>query len=294
MAMTAPFHGVYAAMVTPFTDDGTGISEARLRAYSDFLIERGIDGLFILGTTGEWPLLSETERTSAAGIVAGQARGRVAVIAHVGAHATDVAVRLATAALESGVDAVSLVSPPFFPLDEDALFDHFTRVARAVSGLPVFLYNIPEFAGNDISARLLQRVARAADNVIGMKYSGDDLTRLREYRRAMGGSFSLFNGNDSLALPALHEGADGLVSGNASAFPELLVALHSSFRQGKLADAARRQQALDDFISARDSHCELSSFKALLGLRGIPVGDVRPPLKRVSPEARDALRRLLP
>lgn len=281
-------------MVTPFTDDGTGISEARLRAYSDFLIERGVEGLFILGTTGEWPLLSETERTSAAGIVAEQARGRVSVIAHVGAHGTGQAIRLATAAREVGVNAVSLVSPPFFPLDDDALFDHFTRVARSVSGLPVFLYNIPEFAGNDISAELLRRVARAADNVVGMKYSGDNLARLREYRRTMGGGFSLFNGNDSLALPALHEGADGLVSGNASAFPELLVALHSSFRQGQLADAARRQQALDDFIAARDSHCELSSFKALLGLRGIPVGDVRPPLSRVSPEARDALRRLLP
>lgn len=294
MGSSALFRGVFPALVTPFTDDGTAISEARLRAYSDFLIDRGVDGLFALGTTGEWPLLSEAERAAGARIVAEQARGRVPVIAHVGAHATGQAARLAAGAREAGVDAVSLVSPPFFPLDDDALFDHFTSVARAAAGLPVFLYNIPEYAGNDISAQLLLRVARAADNVVGMKYSGDSLTLFREYRRAMGAGFSLFNGNDSMALPALHEGADGLVSGNASALPELMVSLYAAFREGQFAEAAGRQRKLDDFIAARDSRFELSSFKALLGLRGIPVGDVRPPLRRLAPENREGLRRLLP
>jgi 4-hydroxy-tetrahydrodipicolinate synthase len=294
MAASTPFRGVFPALVTPFTDDGTAISEERLRGYCDFLIESGVSGLFALGTTGEWPLLTEAERAAGARIVAEQARGRVPVIAHVGAHATGQAARLAAGAREAGVDAVSLVSPPFFPLDDDALFDHFTSVARTVAGLPVFLYNIPEYAGNDISAQLFLRVAKAVDNVVGMKYSGDSLPLFREYRRAMGAGFSLFNGNDSLALPALHEGADGLVSGNASAFPELLVALHAAFRQGKLQEAALRQQELDGFISARDSRFELSSFKALLGLRGIPVGDVRPPLRQLGAEGREGLRRLLP
>lgn len=288
------FRGVFAAMVTPFADDGRSISEPRLRAYCDFLIERGVSGLFAFGTTGEWPLLAESERTAGARIVVEQARGRVPVIAHVGAHDTAQAIRLALAAREAGVDAVSLLSPPFFPLDDDALCDHFTSVARAVAGLPVFLYNIPEYAGNDISPRLFLRVAGQADNVVGMKFSGDSLTRTREYRRAMGTAFSLFNGNDSLALPALHEGADGLVSGNASARPELLVSLYAAFREGRHGEAAGKQRELDDFIAGRDDRCELSSFKAMLALRGIPVGDVRFPLKHLGAEGREALRRLLP
>jgi len=294
MAHTPLFHGPFAAMVTPFTDDGAAISEARLRAYCDFLIDKGISGLFAFGTTGEWTLLSEAERADGARILAQQARRRVPVIVHAGAHATGQAVRLAMGAREAGADAVSLISPPFFPLDDAALFDHFTTVARAVAGFPVFLYNIPEFAGNDLSPALLLRVAKQADNVIGLKYSGNSLNRFREYRRTVGSGFSLFNGNDSLALPALHEGADGLVSGNASARPELLAALYALFRDSRYREAAEKQRELDDFIAARDSSCELSSFKALLAHRGVPVGDVRPPLKRLSAEGRAALRRHLP
>jgi 4-hydroxy-tetrahydrodipicolinate synthase len=294
MAQTPSFRGPFAAMVTPFSDDGAAVSEERLRSYCDFLIDRGVSGLFAFGTTGEWTLLSESERTAAARVLAQQAHGRVPLIVHAGAHATEQAVRLATGAREAGADAVSLISPPFFPLDDAALFDHFTTIARGVAGFPVFLYNIPEYAGNDISPGLLLRVARGADNVIGLKYSGDSLTRFREYRRTMGADFCLFNGNDSLALPALHEGADGLVSGNASARPDLLAALYALFRDGRYREAADKQRELDDFIAARDASCELSSFKALLALRGVPVGDVRPPLKRLSVEARSALGRLLP
>ena len=114
----------------------------------------GISGLFAFGTTGEWPLLTEAEHTAGARVLAQQARGRVPVIVHAGAHGTEQAVRLALGAREAGADAVSLISPPFFPLDEEALLRHFTAVARAVAGFPVFLYNIPEYAGNDLSPAL--------------------------------------------------------------------------------------------------------------------------------------------
>jgi len=294
MGSAPPVRGVIAAMVTPFTDAGLALSETRLRAYCDFLIDQGVNGLFAFGTTGEWPLLAESERISGSAIIVQQVRKRVPVIAHVGAHRTEQAIRLAAEAGAAGVDAVSIISPPFFPLDDDALVDHFTAVARAVAGLPVFLYNIPELAGNDLSPRLFLRVAEKAGNVIGLKHSGDSLTRIREYRRALGADFRLLNGNDSLALPALHEGADGLVSGNASARPELLASLYARFREGRHEEAAQLQRVLDDFIAGQDSRCELSSLKALLALRGIPVGDVRLPLKRLGAGGREALRRFLP
>jgi 4-hydroxy-tetrahydrodipicolinate synthase len=294
MASTAPFRGVFAAMVTPFTDDGRALSETRLRAYCDFLIAARVDGLFAFGTTGEWPLLAESERLFGTRIVLQQAGRRVPVIVHAGAHATEAAVRMAVGAREAGADAVSLISPPFFPLDDAALLDHFTSVARAVAGFPVFLYNIPELAGNDLSPDLVLRITRKAENVTGLKYSGDSLGRFREYRRVLGSGFSLFNGNDGLALPALHEGADGLVSGNASARPELLAALYSLYHEGRYREAAGKQGELDDFIAARDPRCELSSLKALLAHRGVPAGDVRAPLKRVNEEGRAALKRLVP
>ena len=218
-----------------------------------------------------------------------QAAGRVPVIVHAGAHGTAQAIRLARAAREAGAAAASLISPPFYPLDPEALLAHFAAVARAVPGFPVFLYNLPEYAGNDITPGLLLRVARQADNVIGLKYSGDSLERFAEYRRVMGPDFSLFSGNDSLALAALGEGADGLVSGNASARPELLVTLFSLFREGRRDEAAAKQAELDRFIAGREGASELSFFKALLALRGVPVGEVRPPLARLGAEGRAAL-----
>jgi dihydrodipicolinate synthase/N-acetylneuraminate lyase len=108
----------------------------------------------------------------------------------------------------------------------------------------------------------------------------------------MGESFSLFNGNDSLALPALHEGADGLVSGNAAAYPELLVALYGLFRQGRFAEAREKQAELDAFIAGRDEVRELASLKAILGFRGVPAGEVRAPLGRLDLAGREALRGL--
>jgi dihydrodipicolinate synthase/N-acetylneuraminate lyase len=291
--MSARFRGLFAAMVTPFSDDGGQVSEPRLAAYCEFLIAQGVDGLFAFGTTGEWPLLSEEERIGGARALVRQAAGRVPVIVHAGAHGTAQAIRLARAAREAGAAAASLISPPFYPLDQEALLEHFTAVARAVPGFPVFLYNITEYAGNDIVPELLLRVAGKSDNVIGLKYSGDSLERFSEYRRVMGPDFSLFNGNDGLALRALAEGADGLVSGNASARPELLVSLYAVFKEGDHATAAGKQRELDEFIAGRAGASELSFFKALLALRGVPVGDVRPPLARLGAEGRAALRRWL-
>ncbi|OHD75304.1 MAG: hypothetical protein A2V99_00080 [Spirochaetes bacterium RBG_16_67_19] len=148
--MSAVFHGPYAAMVTPF-DEGAELSEPRLAAYCEFLIGQGIGGLFAFGTTGEWPLLAEEERAGGARALVKQAAGRVPVIVHAGAHGTAQAIRLARAAREAGAAAASLISPPFYPLDPEALQEHFVAVARAVPGFPLFLYNLPEYAGNDIT-----------------------------------------------------------------------------------------------------------------------------------------------
>jgi len=291
--VSARFGGVFAAMLTPYSDDGAELSEQRLGAYCDFLVERGVDGLFAFGTTGEWPLLSEQERLAGARALVARAAGRVPVIVHAGAHGTAQAARLARAAREAGAAAASLISPPFYPLGEEALAAHFAAVARAVPDLPVFLYNIPEYAGNDITPGVLAAAARQADNVVGLKYSGGSLERLAAYRRLMGPGFCLFNGNDSLALRALEAGADGLVSGNASARPELPVRLHAAFRAGRRQEAAAAQAELDRFIAGREESSELSFFKALLALRGVRAGEVRPPLARLGEQGRETLRRWL-
>lgn len=276
--------GVFAAMVTPFSDDGSRISIERLKNYVEFLISRGISGLFALGTTGEWPLLSIEERRLATETLAHAINGRVPLIVHCGANSTDVASGLARHARGLGVAAVSIIAPGFYPLDDDALVDHFTAVARSVPDVPVFLYNIPSLTLNDITPATVLRAASLNPNIIGIKYSGDDTLRFRSYRRRLGRDFSLFCGNDSMASTWLGEGADGLVSGNASAYPEMLVRLYSAFRRGGEAAASEPQAELDEIIENRDEGRELSLFKHSLAFRGVPVGNVRPPLRRLMVE----------
>jgi dihydrodipicolinate synthase/N-acetylneuraminate lyase len=302
------FWGVYAAMLSPF-ETATAASEAvangalfleGLESYSRFLMGKGVDGLFPFGTTGEWVHLDEEERTRGAAVVVEAARtynessGRdVKVIIHAGAHTTAEACRLCAHAKSVGADGASIIAPPYYTLDDDALFGHFTAVAKSAPGFPVFIYSIPGMTRSDISPALLSRIRRASDNVAGIKYSGSSILRFREYRRVMGGSFALFIGDDNLALPALLEGADGIVSGNASAVPELLVGLYRHFSQGDHVAAAAAQTELDAYVCSMDESAELSCFKDILALRGVPVGDVRPPLKQLSPAKRAVMADLV-
>jgi len=283
--------GVFAAMVTPFSDDGSRISVERLEGYVEFLISRKVSGLFALGTTGEWPLLSVEERRLACETLVRSVGGRVPLIVHCGANSTEVASELARHARGLGVAAISIIAPGFYPHDDDALVDHFTAVARSAPDTPVFLYNIPSLTLNDITPETALRAASLNPNIIGIKYSGDDTVRFHSYRRRLGPDFSLFCGNDSMASAWLGEGADGLVSGNASAFPEMLVRLYAAFRRGDGAAGLEGQAELDEIIANRDESRELSLFKHSLAFRGVEVGDVRPPLRRLTADGLPACER---
>jgi len=287
------FQGVFPAMITPFTDDGREIAPQRLKRYCEFLIGRGAGGLFPFGTTGEWPFLSLEERKKGLEIVLAASGGRVPVLAHAGGHTTDQTVELAAHAREAGAAGISVISPPFYPLDEQGLYEYFLAVAGTVPDLPVFLYNLPSHTGKDISPRLLERIARGAENVVGIKYSGESLIQFREYRRRMGREFRVFIGCDALILPSLLEGGDGIVSGKGSAFVDLVAGIYAAFKGRRLEEAARLQEALDQVQGCVDQGAELSSFKEMLRLRGVEVGEVRGPLRRLSVEGRAALRERL-
>lgn len=291
--MLMNFSGIYSAIVTPFNDAGTEISIKRMQQYCNFLLEQPIDGLFAFGTTGEWPLLTGEERIIGMEAVLSIVEHKIPVIVHVGAYTTEQAIHLSRCAEKSGANAVSVICPPFYPLDDQALLEHFVAIAKAIPETPVFIYNLPSFTGNDVLPELLLKIAKNATNVIGVKYSGDNLMRFRKYRRTMGKDFLIFGGDDGMILPYLHEEANGFVSGNAAAVPEVVCRLYREFRQGKFKKASAMQEALDEFIRVRDSTSVLSTFKAILRIRGIPVGDVRMPLKRLSTKGIQELKKKL-
>jgi len=278
-----PVTGLVAAMLTPLGPRGREVDAAAVAPYVQWLRQRGVDAVFVGGTTGEGPLLTPEERRHLLeGVVAAARPAGLAVVAHVGDATTAGARVLAEHAARVGADAVAAVTPWYFAVDEEALVDHFAEVAAAAGDVPFLLYHLPGAARNRVTPGLIAALAPRAANLAGVKDSGGDLAGLRALaaagRAACPRGFTVFCGGDAIALGALAAGADGIVSGNASTVPEPFAELLRAFRAGDTAGARLAQDRIDAVRRALGDGLDLGLFKAALEARGVRVGQPRPPL----------------
>jgi dihydrodipicolinate synthase/N-acetylneuraminate lyase len=278
--------GVIVPLLTPFRDDA--LDRDALAGLIDFLIEREVAGLFPLGTTGEGPLMTIGERQQVAEWAVACAAGRVPVIIHTGSIGTAETFALTRHARDAGADAAAVIPPYFYKLPDQAIFDHFAAVAGAVPDFPIYLYNNPGVTPNILSTGLVVRLADAFPNIVGLKDSSGSLATLFASRDLNGGTFNAASGSDSIVLAGQAIGLDACVSGNANVVPELVVATLDTARRGDLAAARVFQACLDEVRRILGDGSDLSLFKAMCARRGIPVGDVRAPLRKASAEKIDA------
>ncbi len=282
--------GVIVPLVTPF-DDHNRIDFVALRQVVDFVISKGVNAVMVGGTTGEGMLLSLNERKELLETVIDQASGRVAVIAHTGCIDTGSTVELSRHARIAGAQIISAIVPYFFTFNDEQLFRHFLAVADSVPDLPVLLYAFPGNAKNDISPALLERLLRAAPNIVGIKSSNDDLVRFQEYVEAGGSGFIPCFGVDELMLGGLVFGSKAQVSGNANSFPEPFIRLYREFRAGNIELAQRLQQVVNEVVRIHQAGKTTAFFKATLTLRGIPAGRVRPPMRELTADELEEVKR---
>ena len=187
--------GVVVPIVTPLKKESPDkIDEIGVGKLCDFLISKGIHGLFPCGTTGEGFLLSKETRQELASVVVKKVETRVPVVIHTGCIDTKSTVELTQHARDIGSDGAAIVSPYFYRYDFDSLKDHFVAVARSVPEFPLYLYNIPDNANNPITPELLQSVINETDNVVGIKYTHFDLRKIPEYLSCLGESRVLLIG----------------------------------------------------------------------------------------------------
>jgi len=281
--------GAVAAMITPMSASGDAIDEGALRTYCRFLADKGLGGVFVSGTTGEFAALDGAERRRLAEITTEELGSTLPVIVHTGAMNTADTVSLSRHAREVGAAGVAIVTPWYYALDDDALLAHFTTVAEAVPELPVWLYHIPSNARNSVTPAVLQKLTERCGNVVGIKDSGGDLTFFTTCLETVPGLNAL-NGSDALAVASLSVGGDGMVSGNASAFPEILVGLYHAFVAGNLVEARRFQRLVNRLRRLLKDGAHLAYFKEALALRGVPVGTTRWPRPRLTEEEVTVLR----
>jgi dihydrodipicolinate synthase/N-acetylneuraminate lyase len=269
--------GAVAAAVTPLRDGGEALDEEAFSAYVDFLAGAGLDGVLALGTTGEGFLLPVEQRLRAAQLYVEAFAGRLAVAVHCGAQSTWETLELAADAAEAGADAVAVIAPPYFPLDEEELFRHFEAAARACDPLPFYVYEFAARSGYAVPLPVIERLREAAPNLAGMKVSDAPWERFEPYLLE---GLDVFVGPEALIPQGLAAGATGAVSALASAFPELVVA---AVRDPAAADLGRVRDAVQRFSFQ-------SALKTVLARRGVPVRpDVRRPLRSLTDRERAEL-----
>jgi dihydrodipicolinate synthase/N-acetylneuraminate lyase len=263
-----------AAALTPFTAGGTALDEDAFAPYLGFLRDGGVDGVLALGTTGEGILLTLEERKRATTLFAA---GPLPVLAHCGAQSTADTCALAAHAAEAGVEAVAVIAPPYFQLDDDALLAHFAAAARACAPLPFYVYELEKASGYAIPVPVVERLREEVDNVVGMKVSDAPFEKVRPY---LLDGLDVLVGAEALIGEGLAAGAAGAVSGLASAFPDVVA---EAVRSGDSTAAGDLRARVERF----PRHAAL---KAVVAARGVPMReDVRGPLRGLTASEREAL-----
>jgi dihydrodipicolinate synthase/N-acetylneuraminate lyase len=269
--------GALAAALTPLRDAGEALDEAAVGPYVDFLAAGGVDGLLALGTTGEGFLLPVEQRRRAAHLFVEAAAGRLQVAVHCGAQSTWDTVELAAHAADIGADAVAVMAPPYFPLDDDELLAHLAAAARAAAPTPFYVYEFAARSGYAVPISVLERLRESAPNFRGLKVSDTPWERFAPYLLE---GLDVFVGPESLIPEGLAAGAAGAVSALASAFPELVSA---AVRNPDGADLGPVRAALERFPLQ-------AAAKIVVAGRGVPMEpDVRRPLRTLTDEERTEL-----
>jgi len=277
-------YGVTVAMITPL-DKNDRIMEQSIRKHVDFLIEKGVNCLYPLGTTGEMYLLSTEERKKVAETVVDQANGRVTVYIHVGAMNLKDTIELAQHASKIGADGIGSVTPSYFSVRDNEMEEYYVSIANSVpQDFPVYLYNIPQCSTNDLKPNVIERIVKRAPNVVGIKYSLADMIRTAEYLRVNNGNFSVLQGTDRLFNESLTMGCDGTVSGNSSVYPEAFVGVYKAFKEGNLEEARKQQRIATEVSEILKNGSNMAYFKAALKMRGIDAGHMRKPLLDLTEE----------
>jgi 4-hydroxy-tetrahydrodipicolinate synthase len=260
---------VHAALTTPFDAEGDP-HVAALQAHVEVLVEDGVDGVVVAGTTGEGPLLEEAEVETVVAAAVEAAGDRLEVIAHVGRPSTRATVRLAAAAAQAGADALIAVTPYYFALAEEHLLRHYEALLGAATGMPVLAYTFPDRTGNELPAEVLDRLA--AEGLAGLKDSTKSPECHREYlevgRRHP--HLRVMVGSERLTLQSLRGGGAGAISALANARADVLLRLRED-------PSEEAQEAVN---AARDELPEIPQVKRAVSERLADRGVHYSPLSR--------------
>jgi 4-hydroxy-tetrahydrodipicolinate synthase len=282
--------GTHTAIVTPFKDGR--VDEAALDRLIRRQIKAGVDGIVPVGTTGESPTLSFEEHIRVIELSVQFAAGKLCVLAGTGGNSTDEAIYLTVAAEKAGANASLQVCPYYNKPSQEGLFRHFQAIAK-ITRLPIILYSIPGRCGIEIGIETIRRLASTCRNIVGLKEAGGNPDRVSQVRAACGSQFRILSGDDSLTLPLMAVGADGVISVASNVIPREVARLVRAYRRGQVREAQRIHARYFSLFKDLFLESNPAPVKAALAMMGVMEGELRLPLVPLSAANREILKRTL-
>ncbi|URN96722.1 MAG: dihydrodipicolinate synthase family protein [Candidatus Pristimantibacillus lignocellulolyticus] len=275
------FHGIIPAFYACYDDEGN-ISETRTKALCDYLYEKQVQGVYVGGSSGECIYQNLDERKAVLSYVADNLKGKMTLIAHVGAPSTRDSIELAKHAAELGYDALSAIPPIYFKLPDNAVYKYWSAIIDATP-LDFIIYNIPQTTGYTLTPALFEKLLMNK-KVIGVKNSSMPTMDIERFKKVGGDDVVVFNGPDEQYVAGRLMGADAGIGGTYGAMPELFLLANQFVQQGKFEEAKRMQSDINDIIIALCSQqgSMYAVIKEVLNRRGVNVGSVRGPLEGIT------------
>ena len=293
----AKYKGIFPAFYACYDSEGN-ISTQATKDFVEYLIGKGVAGLYVGGSSGECIYLSVEERKQTLEAVMEVAKGRIAIIAHVACNNTKDSQELARHAESLGVDAIAAIPPIYFRLPERAIAKYWNDISAAAPNTDFVIYNIPQLAGVALTLSLFDEMLNNP-RVIGVKNSSMPIQDIQMFKRQAAinnKEVVVFNGPDEQFVGGRIIGADGGIGGTYGVMPELFVKLNSLIESGDFENAGKLQDDIDEVIytmCSANGNMYAVAKAALKKLSGLDLGGVRAPLLNLSDEDNDTVEKVV-
>ncbi|MBQ8502662.1 MAG: dihydrodipicolinate synthase family protein [Clostridia bacterium] len=280
------YQGIIPAFYACYEDDGS-VSAQRTKNFAEYLLNKGVKGLYVCGSSGECIYQSKEERKLILESVMEAVGGKMTIIAHVACNNTADSMELAAHAEALGVDAIASIPPIYFRLPEDAIAKYWNDISSAAPNTDFVIYNIPQLAGVSLTMPLFREMLKNP-RVIGVKNSSMPTQDIQMFKAEGGDDIIVFNGPDEQFVAGRAIGAEGGIGGTYGVMPELFLECDKLIKEGNIEKAREIQYAINSIIYAMcDCKCNMyAAAKEVLRLQGIDIGDARAPLTGLKEESK--------
>jgi len=283
--------GIITAMVTPFHEDES-LDLVSAKKMARWLVSKGVHGLFIAGTNGEFHLLTDDEKVELTKAIVEEVGGEIVICAGSGCCSTMQTINLTRRLVDAGADYISVVTPYYLVPTQEDLYLHYKTIAEQTEA-KIILYNIPGQTGINIEPKIVDKLAELP-NIVAIKDSSGNFENQKEYIKiSKHKDFMVLNGSDSLMLDAFKAGAVASVAATSNVLPDIEVKLYDEYLKGDLVKAQEQRNKIDLLRMNLKKCVAPSVMKATLNLMGIQAGITRKPISMPKDEVINDIKNMI-